>query len=184
MRGSNQYIVTCALLATLMLTGIIGCGNERAWIPPEAAEVGFRSDVNVSDLPTAPLELPETILTLQTDFAFETGASTLTSEARSQIGSSVGQLDEADFEGSLCIEGFADGIGNTAKNQILSEARAGRVADAFGAAGFTLLIIGHGEDFAKDNVDDPLQRKVEVSISTECPIARDASGVPMESRGG
>lgn len=107
---------------------------------------------------------------LSADLGFATGSAELTKDAEAVLNGPLSEINER-HDGHICIEGFADSVGDDADNLALSIARAESVAMFFTDAGVTneITTVGFGETrSAADNVDDPAQRRVDITLG-ECP---------------
>lgn len=107
---------------------------------------------------------------LSSDLGFATGSAVLTRDAEVVLQGPLSIINER-HDGPVCIEGFADSVGNDADNLSLSEARAEAVAAFFTNAGVTneIVTVGYGETRSTaDNVDDPTQRRVDITLGA-CP---------------
>lgn len=81
-------------------------------------------------------------------------------------------LDEIAATGTVEVHGYTDGVDDAATNLALSQRRAEAVRawlEAHGIAPDRLTAIGHGEQGATDEVDDPFSRRVELVYDTEVP---------------
>lgn len=90
---------------------------------------------------------PITTISITGDVLFETGSSTLSPSATSQL-AGVLTLAQQEPTAEILVEGFTDSDGTPAYNQVLSEQRAGGVSGWLAAQGVApdrLTAIGHGE---------------------------------------
>ncbi|MCP3877293.1 MAG: OmpA family protein [Sulfitobacter sp.] len=103
--------------------------------------------------------------TLESDIAFESGSAVLSSPAKTILQQAA--LDLHAYDGHICIEGFADGVGGEAYNLQLSKMRAVAVLDFFEVEELpnAMGAIGHGEEFAPDDQNDPAWRRVDITLT-------------------
>ncbi len=103
---------------------------------------------------------------LEADVAFDTGSAELSSDGVALLNKIVERV--AEHDGPICVEGFADSVGDDAANQTLSQDRAESVRDHLVSSGVTNTIepIGYGEAEATvDEVDDPTLRRVDITLA-------------------
>lgn len=103
---------------------------------------------------------------LSSDIAFVSGSADLRPETVPVLERAADQVSELYPGRLICIEGFADGVGDTASNLDLSQRRAESVRDQLASKGITneLVVRGYGEQFAPDGVPSKAWRRVDLTI--------------------
>lgn len=150
----------------------IACTSAVAWQPPPPAEVTTRDQPELEIKEQRPIsdfftenERGDLTGSISVDLAFETGSYELRQSYIETLVNDVAQNLKEAYVGPVCVEGFADGVGATDRNQALSLNRAESVANVLTLAGVEQVeTIGWGEQFAEDDVDDPTQRRVDITL--------------------
>lgn len=104
---------------------------------------------------------------LSSDVAFETGSAILTADAIGILRDPITEIT-THYSGAICIEGYADSVGDDASNLALSQQRAQAVADYLAYEGITndIEVRGYGEaEATADEQDDPALRRVDVTLA-------------------
>ena len=180
-KRAGQRVVWVACLAML----VSACGKQRVWEPPAPAAQSQRDPAGLVVEPQVDLShfRPNTQGVLQATFdadvTFKPELATVEDAAVTLIAEAAGEVTAAAYTGPMCVEGFADGMGETQYNQDLSQQRAQAVADILHFVGLAneMQVFGRGETNAVDNQDDPSQRRVDVTLAP-CPDAAVPAAPP------
>ena len=103
---------------------------------------------------------------LSSDVAFATGSAELTDDARVLLNGALDRIST--HTGPVCVEGYADSVGDDAANLTLSQDRAASVAAYLTDAGLgnEIEAVGFGESLATvDDTDDPALRRVDIKLA-------------------
>ena len=165
---------TAAIAATAALTVLLstGCATPDTWSAPPVAPRGARDEPKLQLPPQKDLELfvedaaGNIRGSLSSDIAFATASSELLPDTTPILDAAVEQVNSLYADRMICIEGFADGVGDSATNLELSQQRAEAVRDELTARGLTnrLVAIGYGEEYAPDGVPSTKWRRVDLTI--------------------
>jgi len=138
---------------------------------------------SLSEVATVKHEQKGTVITLMDAALFQTGADTLSDDARSSLDKVASALEQQPKDTQIRIEGYTDASGSTASNEALSQRRADAVRkylEQRGVDGSMLESIGRGEanPVASNSTDDGRASNRRAEIVVKVPENETSPGMP------